>query len=285
MAVIAGDGMTATDRTRRVVVTGAGTGIGRAIALRLARAGHTVVGTARAPSRAAELSGDARAAGLPLEYRPLDLSSRNQVEALAASLAEGGGIDVLVNNAGYGIFGAVEDVQPEQVLRQFDVNLFGPLLLTRLLMPGLRERQGRIVWVGSLAGRQSLAFQGHYSATKAATAAVSDALRMELKPFGVHVTCVEPGDISTEFTSSRIVLGGEESAYAARAARSLAAVEREEHHGPSPECVARAVERVLARRRPPARVPAGSLGRTTALFLRLAPYDVAQWVVARLYRF
>lgn len=277
--------MISTPTGQRVLVTGAGSGIGRAIAERLARSGCSVVATVRDPERARGLTSDAQRAALALEYRALDLDWPDQIDALASALEAAGGIDVLVNNAGYGVYGAVEDVDTDQVTRQFQVNLFGPLHLTRRLLPGLRQRRGRIVWVGSLAGRQSLAFQAHYAATKAATAAFSDALRMELKPLGVSVSCVEPGDVATGFTSARQILTKDDSVYAQRAQRSLAAVEREERTSPGPENVARAVEQLVLRRRSPPRVATGHMGRTIALFLRLVPHAVAQAAVARLYRF
>lgn len=277
--------MISTPTGRRVLVTGAGSGIGKAIAERLARGGCSVIATVRDPERARNLTSDAQRAALALEYRALDLGSPDEIDALASGLEVGGGIDVLVNNAGYGVYGAVEDVEADQVARQFQVNLFGPLRLTRRLLPGLRRRRGRIVWIGSLAGRQSLAFQAAYAATKAATAAFSDALRMELKPLGVSVSCVEPGDVATGFTSARVIVANDASVYAERARRSLAAVEREEQSSPGPECVARAVEKLVLRRRSPPRVATGHMGRAIALFLRLVPHAVAQSVVARLYRF
>jgi short-subunit dehydrogenase len=268
---------------RRIVVTGAGSGIGRAIAERLAAAGHVVLGTVRGADRARALSEAARQAGLSLTFLPLELSSAAEVEAAAGRIVEGGDIDVLVNNAGFGLFGAVEEAQADEAGRQFTVNLLGPVLLTRLLLPALRRRRGRIIWIGSLAGRQALAFQGHYSASKAAIAAISDALRMELRPLGVQVTCVEPGDIATGFTDARVAVKSALPVYAARAARSRAAAEREERNGPAPEVVAGAVERLVFRRRLPTRVPVGRLGRTTSLFLRIVPHAIAQFVVRRRY--
>lgn len=277
--------MASTTDGLRVLVTGAGSGIGAAIAVRLARAGYAVVGTVRDSARAQRLNDKARLEALPLEYRVLDLALRDQVEALASQLNAEGGIDVLVNNAGFGMYGALEDIEVDQVMRQFQVNVFGPLLLTQRLLPGLRQRRGRVVWIGSLAGRQSLAFQGHYSATKAAIASISDALRMELKSFGVRVTCVEPGDIASGFTGARVVVAGERSCYAENARRSLVAVEREERRGPDSECVARVVETLLTRRHPPSRIAAGRLGRTICLLLRLLPHAVGQFVAARRYGF
>ena len=277
--------MTFTPKGRRVLVTGAGSGIGRAIAERLSRSGCSVLATVRDAERARHLTAEAQRAALALEYRAMDLDSSEQIDAFASALEAEGGVDVLVNNAGFGVYGAVEETDRDEVARQFQVNVFGPLHLTRRLLPSLRRRHGRIVWIGSLAGRQSLAFQGHYSATKAATAAISDALRMELKPLGVSVSCVEPGDVATGFTSARVIAATAESVYADRARRSLAVVERGERTSRGPEAVARAVEKLVMRRHPPPRVATGHLGRTIAVFLRLVPYRVAQAVVARLYRF
>jgi len=268
---------------RRIVVTGAGSGIGKAIAERLAQAGHDVKATVRGVERALALTEAARRAALGLSFLPLDLSSAAEADALARELTQQGGVDVLVNNAGYGIFGAVEDMPADQVARQFEVNVLGPLLLTRGLLPSLRARKGRIIWIGSLAGRQSLAFQAHYSATKAAVAALSDALRVELRSHGVQVTCVEPGDIATGFTDARVVVAVTDSPYASAAARCLAAVEHEERTAVGPDRVARVVERLVVRRRLPSRVPVGRLGRTTCLFLRVVPHSVGQYMTRKRY--
>jgi short-subunit dehydrogenase len=268
----------------RILVTGAGSGIGKAIAARLEAAGHAVVGTVRDAERARVLTDAARQRGLRLTFVPLDLGERSSVETGACRVLAGGPLDVLINNAGFGLFGAVEDAAAEEVARQFEVNLLGPIQLTRVLLPSLRERKGRIIWIGSLAGRQSLPFQGHYSATKAAVAALSDALRMELRPSGVQVACVEPGDISTGFTDARVTTNAVSSPYAEAAARSRAAVEHEERHGPDPVCVARAVERLVVRHRLPTRVAVGRLSRTTTVFLRLLPHAFGQFAVRVLYR-
>ncbi len=275
--------MASRSAPRRILVTGAGSGIGGAVADRLAAAGHAVIGTVRGADRATALTRDATGTRPGLTFRALDLTSPAQIEALARQILDEGGIDVLVNNAGFGLFGAVEDADADEVARQFEVNLLGPLHLTRLLLPALRGRRGRIIWIGSLAGRQSLAFQAHYSATKAGVAAVSDALRVELQPLGVQVSCVEPGDIATGFTDARRHARGEGSPYAAQAARWRVAVERGERGAPAPAGVARIVERLVARRQMPSRVPAGRLGRTTCLFLRLVPHSIGQWAASLMY--
>ncbi len=267
------------EHQRTVLITGAGSGIGRAVAERLARAGFRVVGTTRDAARAASLEEAARAADWSARYLPLELTSPASINALADTVAADGGVDVLILSAGSGVFGAVEHVATDLVVWQFAVNVLGPLELTRLLLPGLRARRGRVIWVGSLAGRISLPFQAHYSATKAAVASVSDALRMELRPHGVEVTCIEPGDFATGFTAARTIVAPPGSVYRAAQERCLKAVVAQEQSGPGPEWVARIVENVCRQARPPARRPVGPLARTTCLILRLVPDRVREFIV------
>jgi NAD(P)-dependent dehydrogenase (short-subunit alcohol dehydrogenase family) len=267
------------EQHRSVLVTGAGSGIGQGIAERLARAGFRVIGTTRDAARSQALEDDARAAGWMARFVPLELASPASIHALAERIAADGGLDVLVLNAGFGVFGAVEDVDADLAARQFAVNVLGPLELTRRLLPGLRERRGRVIWIGSLAGRISLPFQAHYSATKAAVAAVSDALRIELRPHGVGVTCIEPGDFATRFASARTIAAVPGSAYRNAHARCLTAVETQERSAPSPEWVARIVEEVCRHPCPPARRPVGTLARTMCVVLRLVPDRVREVIV------
>jgi len=267
-----------------ILVTGAGGGVGRSIAERLARAGHRVIGTVRSAESAAALNDAARAAGLDLSYCRLEYPSAADVDALVRDVESRGRLDVLVNNAGSGVFGAVELVGAGDAAQQFAVNLFGPLELTRRLLPSLRASRGRVIWIGSLAGRISLPFQSHYSATKASVAAISDAMRMELKPLGVQVGCVEPGDFATGFTDARTIVDPAGSAYQPAQDRCLRAVEQQERSGPAPERVARLVERLCQVRRMPARAPVGEFARTMCVALRLLPDRVREWAVRRVYR-
>jgi NAD(P)-dependent dehydrogenase (short-subunit alcohol dehydrogenase family) len=258
----------------RVLVTGAGTGIGQAIAERLADAGCNVVGTVRNAERAARRTQAAAPVGRSLRYVALELTDAGQIADVAARILADGGVDALIHNAGFGVFGAIEDVDGAVTERQFAVNVFGPLALTRALLPSLRARRGRIVWIGSLAGRMTLPFQGHYSATKAAIASLSDALRMELAPHGVRVTCVEPSDFATGFTDARCMARSQDSPYAAAFDRCLREVERQERGAPSPERVASVVQALLETPAPPARRPVGGNARLICLLHRLMP---ARW--------
>ena len=268
---------------KNVLVTGAATGIGRAIAIKLTGADCAVIGTVRDADRASALTAEAAAASTPLRFLALDLWSPASIASLAAEVDAAGGIDILVNNAGYGVFGAIEEVDAEAAARQFAANVLGPLELTRRLLPGLRRRKGQVIWIGSLAGRISLPFQAHYSATKSAIASLSDALRMELRPHSVRVTCVEPGDFATGFTSARQVVSVPDSPYGPQHARCLAAVEKQEREAPSPEWVANLVERLCRMPDPPSRVPVGENARTLSLLLRLLPDRLRELLVRKTY--
>jgi short-subunit dehydrogenase len=242
-----------------------------------------VIGTVRDPERAHALTAEAAATSTSLRFLPLDLSSAPAIASLVAEFEAAGPVDIVVNNAGNGVFGAVEEVDATLVARQFAVNVFGPLELTRALLPGLRASKGQVIWVGSLAGRISLPFQAHYSATKSAISSLSDALRMELRPHGVRVTCVEPGDFATGFTSARQVVSVASSPYAPQHARCLAAVEKQEREAPSPDWVANLVERLSRMSDPPARVPVGENARTLCFLLRLLPDRLRELIVRKTY--
>jgi NAD(P)-dependent dehydrogenase (short-subunit alcohol dehydrogenase family) len=182
----------------KVLVTGASSGIGRATALEFARRGHTVFAAAR---RASELEELARA-DERIEAVPIDVTDIVSVSAAAGrvdQLTAGYGVDALVNCAGYALGGPVETLSGEAVEHQFQTNVFGLLDVTRAFLPRMRVRgTGRIVNVSSVVGRVVFPGMGVYSATKFALEALSDALRMELAPFGVSVVLVEPGFVKTD---------------------------------------------------------------------------------------
>ena len=270
-------------QARIVLVTGAGSGFGRAIVERLAKAGDRVIGTVRSPERAKALTEEAQKAGSSLRFLPLEITRDEDVQALVAAI-EPEGLDVLVHNAGWGVAGAIEEVGADEVGRQFAVNVYGPLALTRRLLPALRARKGRVIFIGSLAGRLSMPFQSHYSATKAAIASFSDALRMELRPLGVKVSCVEPGDFATGFTDARQVVRGAESPYAEKFDACMKTAEKMERGGANPEWVARVVEQLSRQANPPARRPVGNWARTICLLLRLLPDGIRESMVRSTYR-
>ena len=181
-----------------VLITGCSTGIGRATASHLAARGYTVIATAR---RVEDL-GDLAAAGC--QTLPLDVTDEASMRAAVDAVeAAHGRIDVLVNNAGYSQSGAVESVPLARTRAQFETNVFGPLRLTQLVLPGMRRRRaGRIVNVSSMGGRLVFPGGGVYHASKYAVEALSDALRYELRPFGIAVVLIEPGLIKTNFAAT-----------------------------------------------------------------------------------
>ena len=183
--------------SRAVLVTGCSSGIGAATAARLAAGGWTVYATARRPETLAEL--EAKGCKV-LALDVVDEESRQA--AVEAVVAAEGAVGVLINNAGYSQSGAVESIPDERVRAQFETNVFAPLALCRLVLPGMREQGwGKIVNVSSMGGRFTFPGGGLYHASKYAIEALSDALRFELKGFGVDVILIEPGIIKTGFSS------------------------------------------------------------------------------------
>ena len=184
---------------KTVVVTGTSTGLGYATAVALARAGHKVVATMRDPGRAPDLQSLASKERLPITVAALDVDSDSSVtEGMAKILAAHGPIDVLVNNAGIGALGSVEETPIGEVRQTMETNFFGSLRCIQAVLPGMRARQdGHIINVTSVAGRLASAGQSAYCASKFALEALSESLAAEVKPFNIRVAIVEPGVIQT----------------------------------------------------------------------------------------
>ncbi|WP_328857287.1 SDR family oxidoreductase [Williamsia herbipolensis] len=214
----------ATTAPRTVLVTGVSSGIGQAAARLLVEAGHTVIGTSRHPDGIAEAD---RVPGV--RYIALDQTDADSIERCAR---EAGAVDILINNAGVSHMGPLEDTPMSTIQEVFTTNLFGPIALTKALLPGMRERRfGRIVMVGSMLGSFPLPFRSVYGATKSAMHAFSDATRRELAPFGIAITTVEPGTIATGIADRRVYTVAENSAYAADYDTVAAATRRNEANG------------------------------------------------------
>jgi NAD(P)-dependent dehydrogenase (short-subunit alcohol dehydrogenase family) len=249
-------------------VTGASAGIGEATARALLAAGYRVFAGARRLDRMAGLA----AAGATL--LKLDLTDDVSIVAAVNTIKnEAGRIDVLVNNAGYGSYGALEDVPLDEGRRQFEVNVFGLARLCQLVLPTMRaQKSGKIVNVTSIGGKIWEPLGGWYHATKFAVEGLSDCLRVEVAPFGVNVIVIEPGAIRTEWAGiardGLLQMSGG-SAYAElakRHARMLATADTSSLASP-PEVVARTIVRAVTARRPKTRYATGG-GARTILFLR-----------------
>jgi NAD(P)-dependent dehydrogenase (short-subunit alcohol dehydrogenase family) len=261
--------------SKAVLITGCSSGIGEATARRLAAGGWTVYASARRPESIEHLR-DAGCLTLALDVTDED-SMRAAVDEIER--AEGA-VGVLVNNAGYSQGGAIEQVPLEAVRRQFETNVYGPIALTQMVLPAMRsQRWGKIVNIGSMGGRLTFPGGGLYHATKYSLEAISDALRFEVKGFGVDVVLVEPGLIVTEFAATAVANAGEaagDGPYAEFDAK-VAALTTGVYEGPmrrlggGPDVVAKAIEKAISRRRAPTRVPVTASAHLSILQRKLTP--------------
>jgi NAD(P)-dependent dehydrogenase (short-subunit alcohol dehydrogenase family) len=200
--------MNAEHGTQTVLITGATEGLGKAAALLLAERGYRVFAAGRSAEKRAQLDARARQQKLPLESLEMDVCDDSSVKsAVAAVYQKSGAIDVLINNAGLVYVGAVEDLRLEDWRRQFETNFFGVIRVTQAVLPQMRERRkGRILMMSSVSGFVTPPTQGAYSASKHAIEALSNALRYELYPFGIHTILVQPGYIVTNIQKTAMQL-------------------------------------------------------------------------------
>jgi short-subunit dehydrogenase len=259
---------------RTALVTGASSGIGRATAAALAARGYRVFGTSRDPER---LKPGQRADGV--DYLPLDLGDDASIDRLAGTLA---GVDVLVNNAGESQSAPIEELPEAYLRRIFQVNVFGPVRLAQLALPGMRDRRyGRVVMVGSMLASFPLAYRSSYVASKAAIKGFSNGARQELTPFGVWFTTVEPGSIATGISERRTQYIREGSPYREDFARMLAALDRNERAGITAERVAATIVAAIEADRPKARYAVGSNAPAVFALRRLFPGGIVEKIVHR----
>ncbi len=246
--------------SRTVLITGCSSGIGRATAERLAADGWTVYATARRPETIAGLKEKG------CQTLVLDVCDEASMSAAVATVSGAhGAVGVLVNNAGYSQSGAVESVPMDQIRRQFETNVFGLIRMCQLVLPGMREQRfGKIVNVGSMGGRLTFPGGGLYHATKYSVEAISDALRFEVRGFGVDVILVEPGLIVTKFgdvASASVDAAGSDAGPYADFNRQVAKKTAGAYRGPlaklgaGPEAVANTIATALQAKRPRTRYP------------------------------
>jgi NAD(P)-dependent dehydrogenase (short-subunit alcohol dehydrogenase family) len=237
-----------------VLITGCSTGIGRATAERLAQRGFTVYATARRPESIEDL---------PCKTLALDVTDEASMQAAVAAVEEAeGAVGALVNNAGYSQSGAVETIPLDDLRRQFETNVFGLVRLSQLVLPGMRKAgRGRIVNVSSMGGKLVFPGGGAYHATKFAVEAISDALRFEVRGFGVHVSIIEPGLIRTRFGETAVGSVPSDDGPYAKFNAAVAAATARVYDGPlgklgaGPDAVAKAIEKAITARRPRTRYP------------------------------
>ena len=259
---------------RTALVTGASSGIGRATAAALVARGHRVIGTSRNPGA---IAASDRVPGV--EYVALDLTDPEAVEAFAPRLTD---VDILVNNAGESQSGPIEHLPMDAIERLFRLNVFGPVRLTQLALPGMRGRAyGRVVMVGSMLASFPLAYRSSYVAAKAAIRGFAEGARLEVSPFGVGITTVEPGSINTGISQRRTKYIADDSPYAEDFRTMLAALDRNESTGISAEKVAATIIDAIESPRPDPLYAVGSRAPVVFALQRLLPRSLVLRLVAR----
>lgn len=270
-----------------VLISGAGRGIGRATALRLARAGWTVYATVRKDADGEELV--AEAAGHDVRPLRLDVTDDAQIAALGAALPER--LDAIVNNAGIVVSGPLETLSAADLRAQFEVNVVGAVALTNAVLPRLRAARGRIVFVSSLSGLVSTPMTGAYNASKFAIEAIADAWRLELRRWGIKVVLVEPAMTDTDLWRDAPATLEAEAADMSPAHRDLygehlegmrKVIPRIQKMAKPVDTVTATIERALTATRPKARYPVGIDVRLQATLGGLTPSRVLDAVNGRL---
>ena len=256
------------------IVTGASGGIGQATAQLLCQNGWRVYDFSRSGG---EDSGQ-------LCHIPCDVTQEVQVQQAFQTVFEREGrLDLLVNNAGFGISGAAEDTPLDKAKKQFDVNFFGCFVCCKAAIPYLRQTGGgRIINISSMAAVLSIPFQSFYSASKSAVNALTLALQNEVKPFGITVCALMPGDVKTGFTAAREKSSASDS-YKAVAQKSVSTMERDEQNGMAPQTLAKAVLRLAKQKHPKPLSTCGAQYRLFAVLQKVLPARLVNALVGKIY--
>ena len=272
------------NRQQVVLITGASSGIGKACAQVLHQKGRRVYGTSRyAPEQPAT-----PAQPTSFNLIRMDVTSDESVEeGVKWVLAREGRLDVVVNCAGYGLAGSVEDTQIDEARAQLETNFLGLVRVCHAVLPIMRQQgSGYLINISSMAGLIGIPFQGFYSASKFAVEGLTEALRLEVKPYGIRVVLIEPGDFQTGFTANRCKTRSAqgETAYSERFAKALAVMEADETHGPPPEQVGYLVERIITTPSPKLRYTVGPVSEKVAVALKkVLPAGWFEWGLMKYY--
>ncbi len=273
-----------------VVITGASTGIGEACALRLDRAGFRVFAGVRKQSDAEALGAKTSLRLTPLLIDVTDQAMIDQAGAAVAEAVGEAGLAGLVNNAGIAVAGPMEFVLLEELRRQLEVNVIGQVAVTQAFLPLLRKGRGRVAFIGSVSGRLFTPFVGPYSASKFAIEAIADALRIELRPWGINVAVIEPGSIATPIWEKSQAAADEwerqmpaagHALYDGAIAAVRAFADITARRGIPPDAVAKSVEHALTSKRPKTRYLVGLDARIQALLADIVPDRVRDGLLAR----
>lgn len=251
------------------VITGASGGIGRETARVLIRKGWQVICLQR---HDCDVEG--------VENIKCDITKQAEVDAAFAKIDH---IDLLINNAGFGVSGCVEHTSMDEIRAQFELNFFAHIAVTKAALPKLRESRGRILFISSAASVFSIPFQSFYSATKSAEESVALALSNELKPFGIRVCAVRLGDVKTGFTAARKKDFAGDDVYGGAIARSVAVMENDETNGMRPEYVAQQIVQIAEKKRLPVLATVGGKYKAFCFLQKILPAGFVNQVVGMMY--
>lgn len=262
-----------------VLITGASSGIGKSIAEFLVEKGMTVYGTSRNPAKVTTVN---------FKLLALDVTDKNTIgNAVNELIANEGRVDVLINNAGMGITGPVEDTPTDEMRSVFETNFFGAIEVMKAALPQMRKQQsGLIINITSIAGYMGLPFRGIYSATKGALELVTEATRMEVKQFGVNVVSIAPGDFATNIAAGRYHTPVfDASAYKEKYAKNLALMDTHVDSGMHPDVMAKAVYKIINTNNPKVHYKVGAFMEKFSIILkRILPDKVYEKLLMNHYK-
>ena len=256
------------------IVTGGSSGIGRAVALYLAKAGHTVYEFSRRESRDPGVI-----------HRSIDVTDELAVTHGIQEIFDlEDNIDILITCAGFGISGAIEFTRAEDAKRQLDVNFFGTVNCVKAVLPFMRlQKNGRIVCVSSVAGPIPIPFQAFYSVSKAAINSYVCSLANEVRPYGISVCAVQPGDISSSFTDSRLKSYEGDIEYDGRISRSVAVMEKDERSGMKPETAGKYIAKIACKRKVKPLYAIGFVYKLFCVIMKLLPSRISNYLIGMIY--
>lgn len=258
---------------RTVVITGGSSGIGRACALKFAGEGASVYELSRHGSNFDKV-----------KHIPCDITDESSISFAMNDIDKREGkIDVLINNAGFGISGAIEFTKIPDIKSQFDVNVFGAVSITKKALPLLRKCHGKVFFISSAAAVFPIPFQSFYAASKSATNSISYALKNELSPFGIGVCALMPGDVKTGFTDARSHCDEGKELYGQRMSKAITTMENDERNGMSPEYIANAVYKYSLKSRLRPSYTIGAKYKLFYMLYRLLPFSVVNWLIGKIY--
>ncbi len=268
---------------RIVLVTGASSGLGKQTAYHLANKGYTVYGTSRNASFPPMQKKQGTVCMIPMDV----VDATSVTEAISYIYEQDKRIDVVINNAGWGISGAIEETPISQSKALFETNFFGVLRVCQSVLPIMRKQgEGLIINISSIGGVMGLPFQGLYSATKFAVEAITETLRMEVSAFGINVVLVEPGDFQTSFTQNRkkMISSSKESTYASMCNETISICEHDEQQGVSADRIAKLIETIINTAHPKLRYRSGAFSQRIAAKLKgVVPDRFHQWMLMKYY--